>query len=113
MSINQASVGTTFTLQDAATTGNGNVMLNPATSKDFTVYVVGAGTISSGVVTIEEAHDPEYSGTWSSIQAVTASDVTGGAVKAYHISGKYRAVRARVSTTIGGGGTISAYAICA
>lgn len=76
-----------------------------------TVYVIGSDTINAGVITIEEAYwdDDEmpYGGTWSSIGTVNAADVTGGAQKASHLSvGAYRAVRAHVTTAIGGGGSI-------
>lgn len=82
----------------------------------LTFYVIGSGTTSSGVITIEEAwYDPSlfggtggYGGTWSSMTTINASDVTGGAQKAYHPSfGAYKWVRARISTAIGGGGNIS------
>lgn len=76
------------------------------------IYVKGTGTTSSGVVTIEEADwsdlEQDYTGTWSSITTVNASDVTGGAQKAIHLDpGAYGFVRTRISTAIGGGGSIS------
>jgi hypothetical protein len=79
------------------------------------VYVIGTGTTSSGVVTIEEADmnpahlaaDP-YTGTWSEIATVNASDVSGSKQKAVHLPrGAYAFVRTRISTVIGGGGSIS------
>ena len=84
--------------------------------QQITVYVTGAGTTSSGVITLEEADfEPStaaaslYAGTWSSITTVNASDVTGGAQKAVHFTaGSYMWVRARISTVIGGGGSVSA-----
>jgi hypothetical protein len=79
------------------------------------IYVIGAGTTSSGVITIEEAdYNPAtaasapYTGTWSAVTTVNASDVTGGAQVAVHLGvGAYGYVRTRISTVIGGGGTIS------
>ncbi len=79
----------------------------------ITVWIKGTGTTSSGVVTIEEAdYDPQteavYSGTWSSLTTVNASDVTGGKQSAVHLAiGSYRFVRPRISTAIGGGGSIT------
>lgn len=83
----------------------------------LTIYITGTGTTSSGVITIEEAdYDPNtegiYSGTWSLIATVNASDVSGGKQLAYHIGGpgglfSYSYIRTRISTAIGGGGTIS------
>jgi len=77
------------------------------------IYVTGAGTTSSGVVTIETAdfnpsNESTYTGTWSAITTVNASDVTGGATKfiGLPVAG-YSQIRTRISTVIGGGGTIS------
>lgn len=79
-----------------------------------TIYVTGTGTTSSGVVTIEEAFIPaatyaaSYTGTWSVLTTVNASDVTGGAQKAVHLAvSAYASVRTRISTVIGGGGSVS------
>ncbi len=78
-----------------------------------TVYITGTDTTSSGVVTIEEAdYNPEtdldYTGTWSSITTVNASDVSGGVQKAVHLPvSEYAFVRTRISTAIGGGGSVS------
>lgn len=84
-------------------------------------YVVQShGVTSSGVITFEEASWPEsegedYAGTWSTITTVNASDVntgsaTGTAQKFVHISATANAyTRARISTVIGGGGTISVF----
>lgn len=80
-------------------------------------YVIGNGTCSTGVVTFEEAfYDPTkdspYTGTWSSITTSNASSVTGGAQQAVHLGGSggvynYRIIRARISTTVTGGGGLS------
>lgn len=78
-----------------------------------TVWIKGTGTTSSGVVTIEEAYydsnvDGIYTGTWSPITTVNASDVTGGAQKAVHLPvANYQWVRPRISTVIGGGGSVT------
>ncbi len=83
-------------------------------------YITGTGTTSSGVVTLEEMlplynptnelEDPQYySGTPSAITTVAASTVTGGTQVAVHLGvGGYGFVRARISTVIGGGGSIAA-----
>lgn len=77
------------------------------------VYVKGTGVTSSGVVTLEEADwnpatDLPFSGTWSPITTVNASDVDGGLQKAIHLpEGAYGFVRPRISTVIGGGGSVT------
>lgn len=79
-----------------------------------TYVVQGNGTTSSGVITFEEASwdkdETPYAGTWSSIVTVNASDVSGGAQKFVHIQATaYAASRPRISTAIGGGGTVSVF----
>lgn len=108
--------------------GPRRITVMPASSADETLgkatyapgyalqtYVVeGTGATSSGVITFEEAsytlETAPYAGTWSSILTVNASDVTGGAQKFIHISATANAyTRPRISTVIGGGGTITVY----
>lgn len=78
-------------------------------------YITGNGTTSSGVITFEEADwnpatNPPYSvtGGWSALTTVNASDVTGGLQKAVHFpNAAYAFIRPRISTVIGGGGSVS------
>lgn len=74
-------------------------------------YVIGNGTTSSGVITLDESvyvGDQPYGGTPSAITTVNASTVSGDNQSAIHATvGAYGWVRARVSTAIGGGGTVS------
>lgn len=85
----------------------------------ITFYVSSVGTTSSGVITFEEcaprliAEQPPVpfgvtTAGYSSITTMNASDVSGGLQKAIHITNAgYFFVRARISTVIGGGGTIT------
>lgn len=92
-------------LQDAATTGNGTAVQLDGTGRELVVYIYGAGTIAGGAVQLEEAHDKNYTGTWAAIgAAVTVVDAT---VKTTRLTGCVGAIRARVSTNITGGGTVS------
>jgi len=105
---------TRITLLDAVTTGQSQPIMMAAHIAP-TFYVIGTGTVSGGTVLIEEADaNPEtgpggYSGTWSLVYTVTASDVSGGKQKAIHLTGpnSYGYLRARVSSDITGGGTIT------
>ncbi len=76
----------------------------------ITIVGESVGTTSGGIVLIEEAALNEagaYNGTWSLVQTMTASDFTGTAQKAYHLSNSaIDGIRARVSSTITGGGTV-------
>lgn len=83
--------------------------------------ITGTGTTSSGVITFEECQavkdtfplvpPGEATGSFSVISSLTtnASDVSGGAQKVVHAPPNvaYEFVRARISTVIGGGGTIT------
>lgn len=77
------------------------------------IWVTGNGTTSSGVITIEEAewdplHDQPFSSTWAPITTVNASDVSGGVQKSVHLPvASYAFIRARISTVIGGGGSVT------
>ena len=99
---------------NAVSTGTG-AAANVAGRTAIVVYLRSVGTTSGGVVTIEEAdYDPNteavYAGTWLALTTVNASTFTGGAQAAYHVpAGAYRFVRARVSSAITGGGTVSAF----
>lgn len=71
------------------------------------IYVVfGAGT-SAGVVMVEGAHDPDYTGTWANIATVTWAAASRCHMVA--ITGVHRALRVRISTAIVGG-TVDAHA---
>lgn len=89
------------------------IPLDARGATDITVYCVGNGTTSGGVITIEECamdlmKGSEFKGTWSSIATVNASDVTAGVQKATHLTvAAYSWVRARISTAISGGGTVT------
>jgi len=100
--------GVSETLQSLATTGNGTAFTANPVAQNHTVVVTGVGTISGGTVSIEEADTESYTGTWSVLATITASALTGGAQQITHIAGLLQAVRARVSSNITGGGTISA-----
>ncbi len=90
-----------------------SIPLFPNSHMAAAIVIIGNGTTSSGVVTIEEAfwtdEQMPYSGTWSVITTVNASDVTGGAQKVIHVApNALFPIRVRISTVIGGGGGISA-----
>ena len=75
------------------------------------VYVIANGTVSSGAVIVNEAcidpdTDQPYSGTWKAVgSAVTPAT---GTIEPIHLAvAGYSHVQARVSTAIGGGGTVT------
>lgn len=73
---------------------------------ELTLYVVFSSGVASGVIQFEEAHDKNYAGVWAAIgSAVNSAD---GAVKTVKATGVSAAVRARITTVIGGG-TVSCW----
>lgn len=87
----------------------------------LTFYCTSNGTTSSGVITFEEAAPEDMSagqpvsppfgadtGKYSAITTQNASTFSGGQQIAIHITNaNFYFVRARISTVIGGGGTVS------
>jgi hypothetical protein len=83
---------------------------------NITMYVTGNGTTSGGVVTFEDASwdasvfdaTEAYTGTWNPISTEDAADVTADKTVATRLTaGAYHWVRARISTAITGGGTLT------
>lgn len=97
--------GIAVAIQNATTTGNGDVVTPPASYKNHTFTIFAAAGVNAGAIQIESADDPNFSGTWvaqgSTISVVASTEV--GAV----VSGVFSALRARISTTIAGGGSPS------
>jgi hypothetical protein len=83
--------------QDTAGVVNRGMVAN---AREHTFYAKFTGAVSAGVVTIEAAPDPDYSGTWSSIGTMAFA---AGAAKHLSVTGCHRALRARISTAIVGG----------
>lgn len=86
---------------------------------NITFYCAGLSTTSSGVITFEECAPADLGqpiyvpigqdvGKYSAITTLNASTISGGVQVAVHISqAAFFYVRARISTVIGGGGTVS------
>ena len=91
----------------------------PVNAQNFQYLTVAVradgGTISAGVLTIEEAdyaagQEPIYAGTWSAISTIdltTLSTLTAESVYHFPTAG-YAFVRVRISTAVTGGGKIIA-----
>ena len=105
-------------LHNAATTGNGGQLVLSGKTARVTFALQSNGTTSGGTITLEEAYfDPavlageNYTGTWSAITtAINASTFTGSQQLLAHVSGSFWAVRARISSDITGGGSVSVWA---
>lgn len=93
-----ASRGIPVTLQSEATTGNGTPVAIPPGFLQHRVNIKANGVIGAGAIQIETADDPSYTGTWSALGG-PVSVLTSGQVDV-NFSGTYRALRARISTTV-------------
>ena len=103
------SDGTFTGVTAAATTSQA---IPPQQHQTACLVVIGNGTLSTGVLTIEEAlwtdKQMPYSGTWSAITTVTASTLTGGAQQVIHLAPTALTyIRVRISTGVTGGGGLS------
>lgn len=99
--------GIVVSLLSAVTTGTGLGVSLPISSNLPRVHLRGNGTTSGGTIVIEEAQDPLFSGTWSLLQTVQATTITASAEQVIHIWGTISAIRARVTSNITGGGTVT------
>lgn len=93
-------------LQSAATTGNGSVVNCFGSGGEYLFEIVANGTVSGGAVQFEEAASSDYSGTWTAID-LSQSPATSTR-QAVRKTGSYSYVRARITSNITGGGSITA-----
>lgn len=89
-------------LQDAASaTGNGTAYNVDGVAENLVFMFDWSAGGSLGVVSIEEAPDKAYAGTWSVITTVTQAGASQ--IDVVHVQGAFRAVRARITTGVTGG----------
>lgn len=103
----ESAKGIIVILLNLVTTGTGLGVALPITSTNPRVHIRGAGVITGGNIIIEEAIVPDYAGTWSQIYTIAALGFSGGVEQVVHIYGTIGAIRARISSDIIGGGTIT------
>lgn len=104
-SIVASAKGLITSLLSLVTTGTGIGVVLPITSSNPRVHMRSIGVITGGVVVLEEASAPDYTGTWSTLFTYTPAT---NSEQVIHILGTIGALRARVSSNILGGGTITA-----
>jgi hypothetical protein len=99
-------------LLTAASANNAAVVIGPGfmpRCRETAIYIVWGAGVGSGGVTIESAHDPNYTGTWAPLAVVAWTAASKEDI--IQITGVHDAIRTRISTVIGGG-TIDSYAVC-
>lgn len=98
-----AMSGVVVAMQAAgATTGSGTVIAPPSSFRNHTILIIGSSGISSGAVQVEAANDPNDANTWAPIGGGPVSAVASADL-AVTFTGIFQFLRARISTTIGGG----------
>ena|SRR5579872_4435736 len=96
--------GVPYTLQNAATTGNGDVVCPPPSFRNHTITISTPNSVTAGAIQVETADDPNYTGTWVAQGAAISTVGTSGANQVdKELTGVFTAIRARISTTISGG----------
>ncbi len=80
-------------------------------------YMIANGTVTSGAVTfLEGCIDPDtdqpYSGTWVTIGSAVTAPTTGIATATHFTVGAYSHLQVRISTAIGGGGSVTVILLC-
>lgn len=97
--ISAAMSGVAFTLQDAKTTGNGNVIVIPSSITKHRLTIKGSTGVSAGTIQPESANASDYSGTWSQIGGGPITVVDDTELE-YNWEGNYSFIRSRISTDI-------------
>jgi lipocalin len=87
-------------LQNAATTGAGLAVDLGGITRELAFHVIWSAGVNAGQVKMETAFDVSYTGTWAPI---ATADFVASTVQVVQATGAYRAVRARISTTVTGG----------
>jgi hypothetical protein len=87
-------------LQNAASSGNGNVLQTYGYTREHTFYIIPTGGVSTGAIQIETADESTFAGAWAPLgPEINLS--TGAAI--VQQTGALRAVRARISSNVAGG----------
>lgn len=113
MSLVAAMSGVPYKMQNATTTGNGDVVAPPPSVTIHEFLITAATGVTSGAITVETCSgDPTVdSNTWAIIvpdkSIANPLTVVAGADLLMPYTGRLGAVRARISTTIAGGGAPS------
>lgn len=99
----------TDTSLSAVTTGTGTAIATHD-ARQIGWVVVGAGTVTGGTLKIEAALTADYSGTWAELDSLTFSTtaLTDSVYIANFPNPFGGFVRARVSSNVTGGGSITA-----
>lgn len=104
--------GVALQLLTAAVSATSPAIAPPPSFRDHTFVITGAGTVTTGAVVIESGTDPFGDvGTWAAIVSVggvaNPATVVSGTDILINYHGLLPFVRARTSTALTGGGTVT------
>lgn len=102
-----AMSGVPYNLQDAQTTGNGNVVAPPPSFRNHTLIVSVPAGVTAGAIQPETSNDDSDAGTWAPIGGGPVTVPAASSQLIIEFSGLYRFIRTRITTTISGGGSPS------
>jgi hypothetical protein len=88
------------TMQSAAASGSGTAVYC-GSAEHIAIFIEWSAGGSGGVLSIEEARTSSYAGTWSVLATITQAGASQTDV--VHMTGAFKAVRARLSTGVTGG----------
>lgn len=94
--------GVPFTLQSAATTGNGLVIAIPNSFRKHKITITPSAGISAGAVQIETSDNPSFAGTWAPVGGGPLT-LVANTQQAIDFEGIFPYIRVRVSTNVVGG----------
>ena len=97
----ETMVANGYPLQVTATTGNGTAVDLMGTTREHTLYIKGSAGVGAGAIQLETADDVAYAGTWAAIGSPVT--VVASTELIVQKTGCFKALRARVSTTVTGG----------
>lgn len=105
---------TTTTLLNAQTAnGTAGAVIGPGympRCRESAIYIVWGASTNGGQITIETAHDPNFSGTWAPL--LVKSWAAASSQDVVQITGIHAAIRTRITSAITGGGSVSTFALC-
>jgi hypothetical protein len=106
-----AMSGVPVNQQTAGVTGNGTILALPPSFRNHTWIVTAAAGVSAGAITVETSNSDSDAGTWAVVPMANSIanplTVVAGADLMMEHTGLLNFVRARISTTISGGGAPS------
>lgn len=101
MAVEAAQPGYITILQQAASSGNGNIVA-VGILDDHSIEIEGSVGVVAGAIQIESSFDSNYTGTWNPVGSGPITVVASMKLLA-QFSGSYIFLRGRISTAMSGG----------